>query len=235
MYQKSQPAATFPGGRVKPNRPSHHRPSLIQRERNNAKEAPLTTQQPDADGFIPLFDGKTLEGWKPNENPQTWSVQDGSIIVHGLRSHLFYVGPVASHDFRDFHLKAELMTFPNANSGIYFHTKWQDEGWPEVGYEAQVNSTHHDPKKTGGLYAIADVMNDAPVPDGVWYTYEIIVRGKHIVLKVNDQITCDWTEPDNWQPPEGFEKRRLSSGTFCLQGHDPNSRILYRDVRVKLL
>jgi hypothetical protein len=195
------------------------------------------TQQPqaDADGFIPLFDGQSLDGWEANENPQTFHVADGVIVVHGPRSHLFYTGPVENHDFRDFHLKAELMTFPRANSGIYFHTKFQPEGWPEVGFEAQVNSTHHDPKKTGGLYAIADVMNDPPVPDGVWYTYEIIVKGRRIVLKVNDQATSDWTQPEHWQPPKGFEQRRIGSGTFCLQGHDPDSRILYRDVRVRVL
>ena len=87
------------------------------------------------------------------------------MVVHGNGpAHLFYDGPVHNHDFKNFHLKAEVMTFPHANSGIYFHTKYQEEGWPAQGFECQVNQTHSDPKKTGGLYAVKDVMNDAARP-----------------------------------------------------------------------
>jgi hypothetical protein len=119
--------------------------------------------QADAHGFYSLFDGKSLDGWKANENPQTFKVQDGNIVVNGNRAHLFYVGPVHNHDFKDFHFKAEVMTFPNSNSGIYFHTNEKDQAWPEHGFECQVNNTFKtDPRKTGGLYAVKDVMNTPP-------------------------------------------------------------------------
>jgi hypothetical protein len=122
--------------------------------------------KPDADGFIPLFNGKDLDGWKANENPDVFKVVDGNIVVNGPVCHLFYVGPVQNHDFKDFHFKAQVMTFPNSNSGIYFHTKYQDKGFPNAGFECQVNNTYtKDPKKTGGLYGIKDVMNTAPVGD----------------------------------------------------------------------
>src|SRR5438105_143038 len=82
-----------------------------------------TPQKQEAkDGFVSLFDGKSLEGWKPNENGTTFSVKDEMIVVHGTRCHMFYVGPVGNHDFRNFHLKAQVKTEPNSNSGIYFHT-----------------------------------------------------------------------------------------------------------------
>ena len=46
------------------------------------------------DGWVSLFDGKTLNGWKASDAPGTFSVKDGRIVVHGPRSHLFYDGPV---------------------------------------------------------------------------------------------------------------------------------------------
>src|ERR1043166_542102 len=73
------------------------------------------------DGWFSLFDGKSLDGWKANENTGTFSVVDGDIVAHGPRSHLFYVGPVSNHDFKNFEFKAEVMTKPSSNSGIYFH------------------------------------------------------------------------------------------------------------------
>ena len=182
-------------------------------------------------GWQPLFDGKTLEGWKASENQGTFTVRDGMIVVHGERSHLFYVGPVNNAVFKDFEFKAKVMTHPKANSGIYFHTEYQDRGWPGKGYECQVNTTHSDRKKTGGLYGVQDVLDNAPSKDGEWFDYYIKVQGKHIVIKINGEATVDWTEPDDWN--QGG--RRISSGTFALQGHDPGSVVYYKNIMVKPL
>ena len=189
--------------------------------------------KPDADGFISLFNGKDLDGWKANEKPDVFKVVDGNIVVNGPVCHLFYVGPVQNHEFKDFHFKAQVMTFPNSNSGIYFHTKYQDKGFPNAGFECQVNNTYKaDPKKTGGLYAIKDVMNTAPVGDNEWFDYDIIVKGKHVEIKINGKTTAEWTQPDDWKP-RGFSARQIGSGTFALQGHDPGSKVMYRNIRVK--
>ena len=127
-------------------------------------------------GFISLFDGESLKGWKVSkENPKSITVKDGNIVIDGPRAHLFYAGDVADANFKNFVFRAQVKTFPKANSGIYFHTKYQDGGWPDAGFEAQVNNTHGDPKKTGGLYAVKDV-NPAPAKDGEWFNYEIRVR-----------------------------------------------------------
>ncbi len=182
------------------------------------------------DEFTPLFNGKDLTGWKVNENPDSVKVEDGCIVVMGQRAHVFYAGDVANHNFVNFHLKAEVMTYPNANSGIYFHTNFQETGWPGTGYEAQVNNTHKDPKKTAGLYAIKDNF-EAPVKDEEWFTYEIIVEGKHIVTKINGKIITDYTEPADLKRPE----RQLSSGTFAIQCHDPGSKVKYKSFAVKIL
>jgi hypothetical protein len=191
--------------------------------------------QADADGFYSLFDGKSLDGWHVNENPQSFKVHDGVLVVNGDRSHAFYEGPVANHDFKNFHFKAEVMTMPNSNSGIYFHTKFQPDGWPQVGFEAQVNNTHGDHKKTGGLYNVKDVIDNATAKDNEWFTYEIIVKGKDIKILINGKPTTEWTQPDDWKGTKDQAERKVGSGTFAIQGHDPDSKVLYRNVKVKLL
>ncbi|MCX6995497.1 MAG: DUF1080 domain-containing protein [Kiritimatiellaeota bacterium] len=188
------------------------------------------------DGWISMFDGKTLNGWKSNEEtPRCFSVENGVLKVSGGRAHLFYVGPDGKAQFKNFEFKAKVMTTPGANSGIYFHTQFQAKGWPAQGYECQVNTSHKDARKTGGLYAVRDVMNTAPSKDNEWFDYAIKVQDKRIVLQINGQTTADFTEPDGWQPPAGMSGRRLSAGTFGLQGHDPKSTTCYKDIQVKPL
>jgi hypothetical protein len=191
--------------------------------------------KPDADGFYSLFDGKSLDGWKVGKNPQTFKIEDGQIIANGPVAHLFYDGPVANHVFKNFHFKAQVMCLPKANSGIYFHTVYQEGGWPSGGYECQVNNTHSDPKKTGGLYGVKDVMNNSPVKDNEWFTYEIIVKGKQVVIKINGNTTVDWTEPADWKKDTSKPGRYVSKGTFALQGHDPGSKVFYKNIKVKPL
>ena len=191
--------------------------------------------KPDADGFYSLFNGKDLTGWKANENPEVFKVENGEIIVAGPRCHLFYVGPVENHDFKDFHLKLEIKTKAKANSGVYFHTKYQDEGWPTHGFEAQVNQTHPDPKKSGSIYDVKNVMNQSPTTDDKWYTYEIMVQGKKVTISVDGKVVNEWEQPEGWQGTEGWPGRVLGSGTFALQGHDPESVIHYRNIKVKPL
>ncbi len=183
----------------------------------------------EEEGFVVLFDGKSLDGWKVGENAESFRVEDGKIIVNGPCAHLFYMGDVKDHDFVNFHFKAQVMTMPGANSGLYFHTKYQESGWPAVGYEVQVNQTQGDPKKSSGLYNVRDVL-EAPAKDNQWYTQEIIVRGKQIVTKVDGKTIVDFTEPDG---VEGH--RKLGSGTFAIQAHDPGSTVYVRNIRVKPL
>ena len=185
-----------------------------------------------SDEWISLFDGKSLDGWKASENPSTFSVEDGKIVVNGERAHLFYDGPVQNHNFKNFEFKAQVMTTPGSNSGIYFHTEYQEEGWPSKGYEVQVNNSQTDWRRTGSLYGIEDVK-EVVVKDNEWYTEEIIVKGKHVIIKVNGKTLVDYTEPDNLEADRGG--RRISSGTFALQGHDPKSKVYYKDIMVKPL
>jgi len=189
----------------------------------------------DDEGWISLFNGKDLAGWKINENPETFRIDNGTLIVRGDRGHMFYVGEVANAKFKNFEWKCEILTKPKANSGMYFHTKWQDDGWPSHGYEVQVNQTHHDKRKTGGLYDVKDVLDQSPVKDNEWFTQHVIVKDRRVVVKVNGEVTCDYTEPENYKAPANRAGRKLSSGTIAIQGHDPGSEIHYRKIMVKLL
>jgi len=206
----------------------------------------------DSEGFVAIFNGKDLSGWKAGaESPQSFHVKNGLLVVDGPRCHLFYTGPGGDADFKDFELKLKVKTTQGSNSGVYFHTKFQDEDWPEQGYEAQVNSTQGDPKKTGSLYGVKNIWagdppkegknpNDtyvkaAPSKDGEWFDYHIIVKGKTIELKVNGKTTVKYTEPaDGSDPVPGKPGRKLSSGTIGIQAHDPKSVVYYKDIRLKV-
>ncbi len=186
------------------------------------------------DEWISLFDGKSLNGWKVGANAETFKVEDGTIVVNGNIAHLFYDGPVMNHDFKNFEFKAQVMTFPGSNSGIYFHTQYQEKGWPAKGYEVQVNNSHTDWRRTGSLYAIEDVK-EVYVKDNEWYTESITVQGKRVIIKINDKTVVDYTEPENVQRPADMAGRVISNGTFALQGHDPKSKVLFKDIMVKPL
>jgi hypothetical protein len=182
----------------------------------------------------PLFDGKSLKDWKVGENATTFTIEDGKIVANGPVAHLFYNGDVNNHQFKNFEFKTEVMTTPGSNSGIYFHTEYQEKSWPLKGYEVQVNNSHTDWRRTGSLYSIDDVR-EVFVKDNEWYTEHIIVQGKRVIIKINDKTVVDYTEPESVQRAAGNEGRLISSGTFALQGHDPQSKVYYRNLMVKVL
>jgi hypothetical protein len=152
-------------------------------------------------------------------------------------------------------LKLKVKTLPNANGGVYFHTEYEQSGWPSKGYECQVNASHKDPKKTGSLYGVVNVLvlapgqkappgsledlvvEQAPNTDGEWFEYHISVKGKTITLKVNGKTTVEWTEPEGFDPAKALQKmpgRKLGRGTFAIQGHDPESTTYYKDIQLKV-
>ena len=185
----------------------------------------------DEAGFESLFDGKSLAGWQANENPGSFKVVDGAIVAHGPRSHLFYVGPDAARpaEFGNFHLKAEILTRPNANSGIFFHTRLQPTGWPAHGHEVQVNNSQKDPVRTGSLYNVVKNFTP-PAKDDTWFTMEVVVKGKAVTVSVDGRVLFEFVEPEGV-----IGTRKLSEGLFALQAHDPDSVVHYRNIRVRRL
>jgi hypothetical protein len=181
-----------------------------------------------------LFNGKTLDGWLASENQGTFTASNGMIIAHGPRSHLFYTGLVNDANFKNFELKADVLTTPGSNSGIYFHTQYEKTGWPSKGFECQVNSTHSDPKKTGGLYNVQDVMNNSPSTDDKWFHYYIRVEDNHVIIQIDGKTTAAWTQPEDWTPPQDMPDRKIGEGTIALQGHDPDSVVYFKNIMVRV-
>jgi hypothetical protein len=169
-------------------------------------------------GWKKIFDGKTLNGWKANEKPENWKVENGAIVGRGERSHLFYMDAMCENC----EFKATVKLSKGGNSGMYFRARFM-EGWPE-GYEAQVNNSSPDPRRTGSLYAIEDVKEQL-VPDDTWWTQHVIANGNHITIKVNDKVVVDYVD----------EKNRYAKGYLALQQHDPSSVVMYKDIMMKEL
>jgi glycerophosphoryl diester phosphodiesterase len=182
-----------------------------------------------------LFDGKSLEGWNAEDLNECFKVQDGAIVAGGggPLARLSYVGPVNKHDFKNFELKIEVMAKPGSNGGVFFHTGPQSK-FLKKGYEAQVCNSCGSKGQTGRLFVIKN-LDTSPVKDDEWFEYHILVSGKRIVIKVNGKTTVDYTEPANPKRLDSWEDRVLSHGLIALEAHDPDSTVLYRKIRVKVL
>jgi hypothetical protein len=184
------------------------------------------------EGFVQIFDGKTFDGWKIGDaNAKAWHIEDGALVAHGSRSHIYYVGD--TKPFKDFELKVDVMTKPGSNGGIYFHTQYQETGWPKAGFECQVNVSQGDWIKTGSLYGLIN-MALTPAQDNKWWTQHIIVQGNKVTVKIDGKTVLEYNEPPGAQAGKDYA-RKLSEGTFAFQAHDPNSEIHYKNVRVKRL
>lgn len=200
--------------------------------------APFAFAAPGA--WIPLFDGTSLDGWRVAENPDSIRVEDGVIVCDGPRAHLFYDGPVEDAEFKNFIFELEYKTRPGANSGVFFHTEFQDEGWPDKGYEAQINHSqarhgnYYEWRKTGSLYGVRNQYLSV-APDNQWNRMRITVAGKMIVIEINDVVTASYIEPE--EPIRSGRRvgRVLSEGAFALQCHDPGSYAQFRNIRVRPL
>jgi len=194
-----------------------------------------------AEGWRTLFNGQDLSGWKPNVYPDSWSIVDGTIRAKATKesSHLFYVGRKSDgfESFKDFELEVVARSEPNSNGGIFIHTDYATMSAAlrlSKGYEIQLNSSEREKKKTGSLYAIMD-LDTSPVDETKWFTVNVTVRGKRIVIKIDGKQVIDYTEPDNAPRPKGREGRLLNpaGGAIALQAHDPGSTFYFKSVRVR--
>jgi len=195
-----------------------------------------------SNNWIYLFDGSSMDGWTAVENQDTWRIEDGMLITEGPRSHLFYTGEVNGAIFKNFVFNADVKTEAHSNSGIYVHTELQESGWPAKGYECQVLNSHPpakpgaymERKLTGSIYGIRDVWK-SPARDREWFNYRIVVLGKTIQTFINNVLISEYTESDDPAVKEIVKGRRLGQGTFALQGHDPGSKVCYKNIKVKPL
>ena len=168
------------------------------------------------DGWISMFNGQDLDGWKANEHPESWSAKDGAIVGDGEASHLFWM----KEECGNCEFKARVKISDGGNSGMYFRTAF-GPGFPK-GYEAQVNSTHSDKVKTGSLYNFVKIL-DMLVPPDTWFTQHIIADGNHIQIFVNDKKVVDYVD----------EKNTYTKGYLALQQHNKGSVVMFKDLMFK--
>jgi hypothetical protein len=175
----------------------------------------------NADGWTRIFDGKTLDGWKISDNGQ-WKVENGEIVGTGPVSHLFS----PRGDYKNLEFRAKVKINEGGNSGMYFRAEY-GAGWP-VGYEAQVNSTHTDPVRTGSLYNLAPLKTQL-IPADAWFVQQVTCRdepaGVHITIRVNGIVVNDFIDKD----------RKHASGHVAFQQHNEGSVVHFKDVEVREL
>jgi len=187
-------------------------------------QSAVAQEAADKPEWISLFDGKTLDGWKKvGSDNSTWKVVDGAMQGSGAASML--VSTTAP--YVNFRYRVELKINDGGNSGVYFRTK-PEPGFTD-GYEAQVDSTHSDPIRTGSLYGMCHVYTRLVEPD-TFFTYEIEVRDAvwrgrpvtRIKVTVDDNELYEYLDFD----------RQFDEGHFAFQQHDPGSRVTIRKVEV---
>jgi len=176
------------------------------------------------DKWVSLFDGKTLDGWeKVGSDKSNWAVSDGAIQGSGDASMLV----CAKGPYKNFRYRAEIRINDKGNSGLYFRTT-RKPGFTD-GYEAQIDSTHTDPIRTGSIYGMNHVYKRLVEPD-TWFTYDLEVRddiwrGRPMT---RIRVTVDGNELYEYLD----FALTFKEGHFAFQQHDPGSRVSIRKVEV---
>lgn len=181
----------------------------------------------DDGAWTPLFDGQTLAGWeKVGSEQSVWEVKDGALCGSGAASMLVCTkGP-----HKNFRYRAEVQINDGGNSGLYFRATRKPTF--ADGYEAQIDSTHRDPIRTGSLYGLCHVYRQLVKPD-TWFTYELEVRDDiwrgRPMTRV--KISIDGNELYEYLDFAPAFK----DGYFAFQQHDPGSKVCIRKVEVQPL
>lgn len=178
--------------------------------------------EPSSDGYVSLFDGKTLDGWEKFGKPgSVWEVKDGCICGSGEASMLVCnKGP-----YKNFRYRAEIKINDKGNSGFYFRTPLSSSF--SDGYEAQIDSTHSDPIRTGSLYGFCHIYKRLVEPD-TWFTYEVQVRDDVWRRRPLTRIKVIVNGDELYEHLDFAQTYK--EGYFGFQQHDPGSKVQIRKV-----
>ncbi|MBN2138754.1 MAG: DUF1080 domain-containing protein [Sedimentisphaerales bacterium] len=206
-------------------------------------------------GFKPIFDGKSLEGWKAPEM-KFWSVVDGAIVGQSTQqnpvaSNQFLVWQLGELDDFELTLQYRISGSDSANSGIQIRSQVPPDGHVG-GYQADIDMAGryagalYDERGRGmlaergqkttvaadGKKNIASIGDAAElmnvVKKGRWNEYTVIAEGNHITLKINGKVTA--------QVIDNQEKDREFAGVLALQLHaGPPMKIEFKDIQLKRL
>lgn len=187
-------------------------------------------------GYRPLFDGTTLDGWR-QAGPGSFTLSDdGTLTSSGGMGLLWYAG----RSFGAYSLKLDWRTTAGGpgdpgddNSGVFVGFPPSDDPWSAVdhGYEIQIDTTDVPEKTTGAVYgfrsADLDERDRALNPPGEWNTYEIRVEGERLRVWLNGVKINDFTNTD--------PARSLRDGHLGLQNHGADDQVSFRHLRIKEL
>lgn len=181
------------------------------------------------EGFRPLFDGKTLTGWRGD--PELWSVENGTIVGTTDNKTIKHNSFLCTQErFDNFVLKLKFK-LRNGNSGVQVRSK-QGENYRVTGYQADIAEARFMGilYEEGGRGILADVKPEEVAkhvnPHG-WNEYVITCDGPRITQVLNGFTTVDYTE----KSPQGAKK-----GIIALQLHvGPKMQIHFKDIYIKPL
>lgn len=182
-------------------------------------------------GLQPLFNGKNLDGWT------TERAEKSQFDVTDAGELRLIDGPGQIETTRELtnfvlHLDCQV-NGDGLNSGLFFRTL-RTGRW--VGYESQINNRYKDGDRTkpadfgtGGIYRRQPARR-VVADDREWFTKTIVADGPHMAVWVNGYQVSDWTDPR--KPAESArEGRRDAGGVVAIQGHDPTTSFLFRNIR----
>ncbi|HUB61953.1 MAG TPA: DUF1080 domain-containing protein [Puia sp.] len=197
----------------------------------------------DTTGWIQLFDGKDLNGWK-HVGPGSMTVENGLIRGHGGMGLLYWTGGKLGNCKIKVVFKMRDM---NDNSGVFIRIPIEPrEEWMPVhyGYEVQIDnhpetSNEDEYHITGTLYSLTRPLAKPGKPGPEWNTMEITLDGPRTIVYVNGRKVTDYTEGQpvparkfDFEPQRG---RRPNSGWIGLQNHSDNDVVYFKEVAMKPL
>ena len=147
--------------------------------------AALTSPHPAAaqskDGWVTLFDGKSLDHFSPIGDAN-WRIEDG-VLVADKASKISYM--VSKQDYTDFQIRAEFWVSDDANSGIFIRCTDPNSVGSKTAYEVNIFDTRPDPSYgTGAIVAVAKVATPIKA-GGKWNVYEITAKGSQFDVTLN--------------------------------------------------
>lgn len=184
----------------------------------------------DDNGFQPLFDGKSLDGW--HGDPQLWSVHDG-VIVGSTDEVQIKQNNFLSTDktFKNFVLRLKFK-LRNGNSGVQFRSERVGE-YGVRGYQADIADNqfmgilYDEGGSRGILYKVKPDEVKKHINENGWNTYVITADGGQIIQEINGYRTVDFVEAEGQGAREGIIALQLHVG--------PAMQVMFKDIEIKEL
>jgi Domain of Unknown Function (DUF1080) len=201
--------------------------------------AQLRDDKEKADGFVALFDGKSLDGWKVYDGkPEVWTAEDGLVVCKGDGGG--WLG--TTRDYDNFVLRLEYRLKPAGNSGVYLRAP-ETGHISRVGMEIQILDDNHPSyakldfyQYTGSIYHVVPPNQRAGKAAGEWNAMEIRADGRQIIVVLNGKKLVD-ADLDRCLKDAAVAKEHTGlarkSGRIGLQSH--SERVEFRNLRVKEL